>query len=394
VHGVRACIGVAHGTGAGSGVLGAHVFLLQAASPPSLLLDRYDNVEVLEVPRFGSSEPVLTIPEHSGRLNGPVPLISDATAAAQALADGHLAAVPTETVYGLGARADLPHAIARVYAVKGRPADHPLIVHVTDAEAAWEWAVEVPDYARALADEFWPGPLTLVLTRSARASDAITGGQDTVALRVPAHAAMQDVLHALADLTADSAVGVAAPSANRFGRVSPTTAEHVAEELGDYLAEDDVILRGGSSAIGVESTIVDCTGPSPVILRPGHVTERDVSLTTGMPLGESSHVRAPGTLASHYAPHARVTLVEASDEVAWPHDADGVIGLLALSSVPTPRGVVRLSAPESAAEYARVLYSALREADALELASIVAVLPPADGIGTAVRDRLSRAATR
>ena len=320
-------------------------------------------------------------------------LTADPAVAAAALADGHLAAVPTETVYGLGARADLPHAVARVYAAKGRPADHPLIVHVRDAQAAWSWASHVPMWAHALAEAFWPGPLTLVLPRSARAGDFITGGQDTVALRVSAHPGFGQVLDQLATLLDDPSVGVAAPSANRFGRVSPTTAQHVADELTEALGPHDVILEGGPSRVGVESTIVDCTGPAPVILRPGHVSAEQVQQVTGTATGEHSTVRAPGTLASHYAPRAAVSLIsaEALNDLQ-PQDAR--TGLLALASIATPPGIVRLAAPENADDYARDLYSALREADALELSRVVAIPPSPAGIGAAVIDRLERAATR
>jgi L-threonylcarbamoyladenylate synthase len=197
-----------------------------------------------------------------------VRISDDPAEAARALLKGQLAVLPTETVYGLGARADLPRSIARVYAAKGRPADHPLIVHVRDAAALPAWAHSVPGWAQALAGTFWPGPLTLVLPRTDRAGDFITGGQDTVALRVPSHPATRAVLEALATMLADPSVGVAAPSANRFGRVSPTTASHARDELGDVLLDDDVLLDGGASAVGVESTIVDCTGAAPVILRP------------------------------------------------------------------------------------------------------------------------------
>ena len=325
-------------------------------------------------------------------MNGPVRVVTDPDEAARALLDGHLAAVPTETVYGLGARADLPHAIARVYAAKGRPADHPLIVHLRDAAELGAWAVRVPDYARALARAYWPGPLTLVLPRSARAGDFVTGGQDTVALRVPSHPLMRTVLDRLAGFAGDPAVGVAAPSANRFGRVSPTTAGHVQVELGLLLGPDDVLLDGGPSEVGVESTIVDCTGDQPVVLRPGRVSAEEVAAVTGLAVGVTSSVRAPGTLASHYAPAATVRIVSADEAVRAEGD-DATVGLLALAVVPTPPGVVRLSAPDTAEDYARVLYAALREADALGLRSVLAVSPPADGIGAAVIDRLQRAAS-
>ena len=296
--------------------------------------------------------------------------------------------LPTETVYGLGARADDPAALARVYATKGRPADHPLIVHIADLDALHAWSADVPFYAARLAERFWPGPLTLVLPRSIRALDAVTGGQDTVALRLSEHPMFRAVLDALARDTGDDAIGIAAPSANRFGGVSPTTAQHVVDELGSLLQDRDVILDGGACGVGVESTIVDCTGDVPVILRPGAVSANDVREVTGLDLGTRSDVRAPGTLASHYAPTARVTIIAAADA----SDVKPPAGLLALASVPTPPGVVRLSAPETVDDYARVLYAALREADALHLPSVVAIAPPPEGIGAAVIDRLTRAA--
>ena len=330
------------------------------------------------------------------RLNGSVRLTLDPREAAIALREGRLAVLPTETVYGLGARADLPRAIARVYATKGRPADHPLIVHLLDASALPAWGRDYPAYAQALAEQCWPGPLTLVVPRTARAGDFVTGGQDTVALRVPSHPGMRAVLEHLANSQADPAIGIAAPSANRFGRVSPTSAAHVREELDGLLHDDDVLLDGGISSVGVESTIVDCTGDVPVILRPGAVSADDVRQVTGLAVGTHSQVRAPGTLASHYAPQATVRIVDeaavASLGSTSTTDADATIGLLALDAIATPVGVVRLSAPTTAADYARSLYSSLHEADALGLTSVLAVPPTADGIGAAVIDRLTRAA--
>jgi L-threonylcarbamoyladenylate synthase len=326
-------------------------------------------------------------------LNGPVRITDDPAVAARAIADGHLAALPTETVYGLGARADLPHAIARVYAAKGRPADHPLIVHVLDATSLHAWAASVRPYALTLADAFWPGPLTLVVARSIRAGDYVTGGQDTVAVRVPSHATMRAVLTELASLTVDPHVGIAAPSANRFGRVSPTSAAHVIDELGDVLAAADVVLDGGESSVGVESTIIDCTGPAPVLLRPGHVSVSDVGALTGLAVGHESAVRAPGTLASHYAPRARVLLVSVDELASRRSDPDDAsVGVLALADLETPIGHVRLSAPATSDDYARILYAALREADSLGLSTVLAVPPALEGIGAAVIDRLRRAA--
>lgn len=315
---------------------------------------------------------------------------TEPAAAAHALADGHVAVIPTETVYGLGAVADDPHAVARVFAIKGRPADHPLIAHVANTNAAREWAAHIPQYAEVLMDRFWPGPMTLVFTRSARAADYITGGQDTVAVRVPGSPVTRAVLRELAELKGDPAVAVAAPSANRFGRVSPTTAQHAADEIGELLGNDDVLLDAGPCDVGVESTIVDCTGDEPVILRPGKVTVQEIAEVTGLELGESSTVRAPGTLAAHYSPHARVQLM---DETALSEltAADGA-GVIALAPAPTPSGAVRLCAPHTIDEYAACLYRALREADSLNLTHVIAVPPAGNGLAEAICDRLQRAA--
>lgn len=321
---------------------------------------------------------------HSSALLG-----TDVGLAAELLAAGGLVGLPTETVYGLGADAENPAAVARVYAVKGRPADHPLIVHLRGTADLAEWATEVPDYALRLAHRYWPGPLTLVLRRTHRAGDHVTGGQPTVGVRAPSHPLAQRLLAAFGG-------GIAAPSANRFGRVSPTTVAHVLEELGDALVPGrDLVLDGGTSTVGVESSIVDCTGPAPVVLRPGAVDAAEVARVGGVAVtARPSPVRAPGTLASHYAPRAEVLVLDGPAEVAAP-EGNGPMpreGFLAPAEVPTPSGTVRLSAPPDAEGYARVLYAALREADALGLARVLAVPPSADGIGGAVRDRLHRAA--
>ncbi|MBK9741299.1 MAG: threonylcarbamoyl-AMP synthase [Actinobacteria bacterium] len=315
-------------------------------------------------------------------------------AAAVALRDGRLAVLPTETVYGLGARADMPRAVARIYAAKGRPADHPLIVHVAHASYLPEWGHPVPSYATALARAFWPGPLTLVVPRTARAGDFITGGQDTIAVRVSSHPGLQGVLRHLAAMIGDPAVGIAAPSANRFGQVSPTTAGHALDELADVLDPDDVLLDGGPCEVGVESTIVDCTGTAPVVLRPGQVTAGAIERAANVRMGHSSPVRTPGTLPSHYAPSARVIITspqELADRATLRTDAS--VGVIALADIATPPGLVRLSEPVTSDDYARVLYAALREADALRLTEVLAVPPPRDGVGAAVLDRLTRAAT-
>lgn len=316
---------------------------------------------------------------------------TDPQDAAAALAAGHLAALPTETVYGLGARADDPHAIARIYAAKGRPANHPLIAHIADIGALDAWGTNIPIYAYQLAQAFWPGPITLVINRSLRAADFITGGQDSVAVRVSAHPLMQEVQQALILLTGDPAIGIAAPSANRFGRVSPTNVQHVLDELGAFTTENDVVLDGGDCEVGVESTIIDCTGDHPRLLRPGAVSLEQVQATTGLPCTTDSTVRASGTLESHYSPVAVVELIT-EDQLLNRDFEDATVGLIALAAIPTPAGVVRLCEPQTVSNYAQQLYAALREADALQLTSVLAIPPSHTGIGAAIVDRLTRAA--
>ncbi|MGD9956212.1 MAG: L-threonylcarbamoyladenylate synthase [Candidatus Nanopelagicales bacterium] len=312
----------------------------------------------------------------------------DVAVAARLLHDGGLVAIPTETVYGLGADAENSAAVARVYAAKGRPADHPLIVHLAGADAVHDgWAADVPAYALLLAAACWPGPLTLVLPRGPRAGDHVTGGQPTVGLRVPSH----PVAHAL---LAEFGGGVAAPSANRFGRVSPTDAEHVLDELADVLEPGrDAVLDGERSQVGVESTIVDCTGPAPRLLRPGAVGVEEIEAVTGLDVQEAdTSVRAPGTLAAHYAPSAQVVLATDDDVVVIGGEAAAPVALLAPASVPTPPGCARLAQPEDSAAYARALYAALRQADADGVRTVVAVPPTGGALADAVLDRLRRAA--
>ena len=304
--------------------------------------------------------------------------------AALSLKNGHLIAFPTETVYGLGADATNAQAISRLYEVKGRPSDHPLIVHISSLEAMGEWADEIPGYAITLARDFWPGPMTLVLKKSNLAADFITGGQKTVGLRVPAHPV---ALALIKEFSAVGGKGIAAPSANRFGAVSPTTAQAVDEELSQYLQASDQILDGGQCVIGVESTIIDCTGPTPMILRLGAITPLMIEESTGLIALESnpSSIRVSGSLDSHYSPKAKVIL----DVVAIAGD-----GLIAPDQIPTPNGVIRLAAPSSIEEYARVLYAALRSADQKGLEAVVVLQPGGDGLAAAIRDRLQRSATK
>jgi len=301
--------------------------------------------------------------------------------AAAHLIAGDLVAFPTETVYGLGADASNSQAVARIYQVKGRPADHPLIVHVASMDRMGDWASDVPEYAIKLARAFWPGPMTLVLKRSELAGDFITGGQDTVGVRVPDHAVALALLEAFEKA---GGKGVAAPSANRFGHVSPTTASAVVEELGDYLIVNDLVLDGGECAVGVESTIIDCTGPAPRVLRPGAISGAMIQECTGLTITHSdSEIRVSGSLENHYAPVATVLLCET------PLPGQGFI---AHKNIQTPEGVIRLASPGDDEEFAHILYSALRAADAQGLAEVVVMQPIGIGIAVAIRDRLARAA--
>ena len=309
----------------------------------------------------------------------------DLPRALEVLRAGGLVALPTETVYGLAADASNELAVRRIFALKGRPSTHPLIVHVASVEAAREWCQTLTPAGELLAAEFWPGPLTLVVPRNDKASDAVTGGQDTVGLRVPSH----PLAHALLTLFGG---GLAAPSANRFGRVSPTTSAHVHAEFGDAL---EAVLEGGASNVGVESTIIDVAHGAPRLLRPGGIPREAIEQALGQPLLDAAHatdVRAPGMLESHYAPRAGLLLVSADElpDAVRPH-ADKKLVVIAGASVKVPAGATHLAVPDDAAGFARVLYASLREADTLgEL--IFAVPPPESGLGLAVRDRLRRAA--
>ena len=330
---------------------------------------------------------------------------ADAMAAAAAkLASGALVAFPTETVYGLGGDACNADAVARIYGVKGRPADHPLIVHISSMQRMDDWAEEIPEFAITLARDYWPGPMTLVLKRSSLAKDFITGGQDTVGVRVPDHVVALALLEAFENI---GGKGVAAPSANRFGQVSPTTAAAVVDEIGKYLDSADQIIDGGACTVGVESTIIDCTGDAPRILRPGAITVAMIEASIGHIVVKASksfidaqesaadtstsnlissartEIRVSGSLDNHYAPAAKVLLCETP--------APGQ-GFIAHVNMETPAGVIRLASPQSDEEFAQILYSALREADAQGLAEVVVMQPIGIGIAVAIRDRLARAA--
>ena len=305
--------------------------------------------------------------------------------AATNLLAGNLVAFPTETVYGLGADALNKQAVARVYQVKGRPADHPLIVHLHSMQVMGQWVEDVPEYAIALGRDFWPGPMTLVFKRSNLAQDFITGGQDTVGIRIPNHVVALSLLEAFHNLGGH---GIAAPSANRFGHVSPTTAKAVSDELTQYLQSEDQVMDGGPCSVGVESTIIDCTGDVPRILRPGAITEEMIKESTGLSAivtknsQETDSIRVSGSLEKHYAPAAKVLL----DQTPLAGQ-----GFIASSRRVTPTGVTRLAAPKNTDEFARDLYTALRKADELGLQEVVVEQPHGDGIAVAIRDRLLRA---
>jgi L-threonylcarbamoyladenylate synthase len=312
--------------------------------------------------------------------------------AAQSLKEGSLVAFPTETVYGLGADAANAQAVARIYEVKGRPAEHPLIVHISNLKYLEQWISDIPEYAIALAREFWPGPMTLILKRSELAKDFLTGGQDTVGIRIPDNSLALGLLDAFHKL---GGAGIAAPSANRFGQVSPTTAAAVEEELGEFLGDTDLVLDGGPSEVGVESTIIDCTGEFPRILRPGALTIAMIEEVTRLKASNSSDsksidfkeeaIRVSGSLENHYAPKAKVFLDQRPVEGS---------GFIAFESIKTPDGAIRLASPDTVEEFARVLYSALREGDHQNLDSIYIAQPTGEGLAIAIRDRLSRAEFR
>ena len=306
---------------------------------------------------------------------------SEVRRAAQILRAGGLVAFPTETVYGLGADASSEQAVARLYQVKRRPADHPVIVHFASAESAFDWAIDIPDGARALANKFWPGPLTLILKRSPRAKDFLTGGQPSVGLRVPSHPVAHQLLKEFNG-------AVAAPSANRFGEVSPTTAAHVRADLGKDV---DLVLEGGPSDVGIESTIVDLSGGAAVLLRPGHVSRKELESVVGA-LGEksASSVRHSGGLERHYAPRtpARLVPTHALDkEIAKGKTSVAVLAF----SRPDERVDFWLRMPREPQAYAQRLYAALRELDTAGCKAILVEAPPDAPEWAAVRDRLMRA---
>ncbi len=311
---------------------------------------------------------------------------TDIEAAAAVLRAGGLVAFPTETVYGLGGDAASDAAVANIFAAKGRPRTHPLIVHLAPDAVLDDFAIDISPIARTLAAAAWPGPLTIILRRGPRVSLAATGGADTVGLRVPAHSVAQQLLRAFGG-------AIAAPSANRFGRVSPTTADHVAADLGDDV---DYILDGGACVVGVESTIVDLSRDRPTLLRPGGMAREAIEAIVGpLAAADAAAPAAPGTLASHYAPRAELIAVDPADVPAAVAAARGIVAVLAPRSAfaawPDLRAIAR-PLPDDLAGIARELYAALRDLDAAGVDVVIAALPPTVGLGEAVGDRLRRAA--
>ena len=301
---------------------------------------------------------------------------------AEKLIQGNLVAFPTETVYGIGADAMNKDAVARMYQVKNRPASHPVIVHIAELNDVDYWAKDVPEYAINLMRDFWPGPMTLLLKRREVAGDFLTGAQEIVGLRIPANSLALGLLN---EFKAVGGKGIAAPSANRYGAVSPTTAEAVSQELSEYLLPDDQILDGGPCLVGVESTIIDCSSDNPMILRPGSVSAEMIEESTGIILAEAGEkkIRTSGSDKQHYAPKAKVIIDGQSQSGE---------GLIAMSDVATPEGVIRLAEPKSIEEYARALYAALRQGDSQNLESIRIIPPDGQGLAVAIRDRINRAA--
>ena len=300
--------------------------------------------------------------------------------AAQKLKNGFLVAFPTETVYGLGADATNQESVARIFEIKNRPQDHPLIVHLSSLDQLPDWSIEIPKFANELANSFWPGPMTLILKRNIIAKDFVTGGQETIGIRIPNH---EIALSLLEEFRKIGSGAIAAPSANKFGKVSPTSFDHVKSEIGKDLSQKDLILDGGISFVGIESTIIDCTGSSPKVLRPGAITDKMIEDVTGMQLSKQvSDIRVSGSFSSHYAPSAKVVLdVE-------PQEGDGFI---ALAQFETPLGITRLISPNSVEEFAQELYSAFHIADQMNLRRVVVISPDGDDLALAIRDRLLKA---
>ena len=320
---------------------------------------------------------------------------SEIRRAVELLLAGHVVAIPTETVYGLGADARNPAALTRIFSIKGRPADHPLIVHLAGDDHLERWAIDIPEIAWELAEQFWPGPLTLILKRRPDVPDAVTGGQDTIGLRVPGHPMALALLREFA--AAGGSGGIAAPSANRFGRISPTSAQHVRDDLGDTVP---LILDGGPCQVGIESTIVDLSREAPVILRPGMISAATLSLVLGTSpraaaaIAEAAAPRVSGSLEAHYAPRTPMSLVSSADLLAEVRRCHGAGQLLAVLSRQRPAADVAhwIPSPLCARDYGHDLYANLRRLDELAADRILVEAVSHEDDWVAVRDRLRRAA--
>ena len=302
--------------------------------------------------------------------------------AAQALKDGHLVAFPTETVYGLGADATNEKAVSRVYSVKARPTDHPLIVHISSINQLDKWAIDIPEYAINLAEKFWPGPMTLILKRSGIAKDFITGGQDNIGLRVPADSVALELLSEFEKL---NGLGVAAPSANKFGLVSPTSSIDVYRDLASSLGKDDLLIDGGVSEFGIESTIVSCLYSQPKIVRPGFITPEKMKEKTNIDITyaiSKNNIRVSGSLNTHYSPAVNIAI----NTDVFKGDA-----FLALSSEPTPVGAIRIASPKTIQEFAKHLYKYFRMCDEIGMKRLVVLTPKGPGLAIALKDRIHKA---
>lgn len=308
--------------------------------------------------------------------------MKDILKAAMALKNGYLVAFPTETVYGLGADATNQDAVSRIFSIKNRPKNHPLILHLGSINEIENWAIEIPDYAYKLANKYWPGPMTLILNRKSNVKDFVTGGQETVGIRIPNH---EIALSLLQEFKKIGSGAIVAPSANKFGKVSPTSFEHVSQELLNDLDSNDLILDGGQCQIGVESSIIDCTKNFPKVLRPGAISEEQITEIIELDLSsKSTDIRVSGSFKSHYAPNAKVLL----DQTPAPGD-----GFIALKNIPTPQGAIRVGEPLNIEEFAKNLYSNLRRVDELALEKVVVIQPQGLGLAVAIRDRLKKASS-
>lgn len=308
--------------------------------------------------------------------------MKDILKAAMALKNGYLVAFPTETVYGLGADATNQDAVSRIFSIKNRPKNHPLILHLGSINEIENWAIEIPDYAYKLANKYWPGPMTLILKRRSNVKDFVTGGQETVGIRIPNH---EIALSLLQEFKKIGSGAIVAPSANKFGKVSPTSFEHVSQELLNDLDSNDLILDGGQCQIGVESSIIDCTKSFPKVLRPGAISEEQITEIIELDLSSKpTDIRVSGSFNSHYAPNAKVLL----DQTPAPGD-----GFIALKNIPTPQGAIRVGEPLNIEEFAKNLYSNLRRVDELALEKVVVIQPQGLGLAVAIRDRLKKASS-